>query len=459
MSSLLKRFGTRRQTAVFGGIAVLLVIAALVLPLLGLLFWRNASSSHQQIERAERALESALLGAVNAESGLRGYVITGDRAFFAPHDEGLRAFAQSVGEAHAEVRDFPEITAELAAVSSAMQVWITTAAQPQIALVDSGQLDEAQALAAEGVGKRAFDTFRATTNAALISITAERNSQGSALDRATALMLLLGGVGLLCAFGVVGGGALAALAHRREVERHEATELQLQEARTVSKQRGDILAAASHDLRNPLGAIVLAADVLQQSASDAGDEGLSFLADQVAAAAQRTAMLVSDLLDFTRVEAGRLVIERRRLDPVDVVNEAIADMRLWRPSQVVEVEANLDRRANLEGDPKRLRAAVRNLLENACQYAQAPYRIRVLDNDEVVEIHVEDAGPGIPQGEREGIFDQFHRGTTSAGREGTGIGLYMCRGIVELHGGKLDIADSPLGGSDFICRMPAAAMA
>jgi signal transduction histidine kinase len=272
-------------------------------------------------------------------------------------------------------------------------------------------------------------------------------------------MLVLGGIGLLCAFGVVAGGALAALAHRREVVRHEQTGLQLQEAQSVSKQRGDILAAASHDLRNPLGAIVLAADVLKESAKDTGDADLSSLADQVAAAAQRTAMLVSDLLDFTRVEAGRLVIERRRLDPLEVVNEAIADMRLWRPSQVVEVEANSDRRASLEGDPKRLRAAIRNLLENACQYAQAPYRVRVLDTDEVVEIHVEDAGPGIPPDERAGVFEQFHRGTTSAGREGTGIGLYMCRGIVELHGGKLEIDDSPLGGSDFVCRMPAAAMA
>lgn len=452
-------FDGRRRTAVFGGVAIMLVVAGLVLPLLGLAIWRNASSEHQRIERAERALESAMLGAVNAESGLRGYVITGDRAFFAPHGEGLRAFAQSIGEAHTDVRDFPELTAELEAVSSAMHEWITTAAQPQIALVDAGQREEAQALAAEGVGKRAFDRFRATTNAALVSVTAERNNLESALDRATALMLVLGGIGLMCAFGVVAGGALAALAHRREVERHEETGLRLQEARTVSRQRGDILAAASHDLRNPLGAIVLAADVLQQSARDSGDEDVSFLADQVASAAQRTAMLVSDLLDFTRVEAGRLVIERRRLDPVEVVNEAIADMRLWRPSQVVEVEANLERRPNLEGDPKRLRAAIRNLLENACQYGQAPYRIRVLDNDDIVEIHVEDAGPGIPHGEREGIFEQFQRGTTSTGREGTGIGLYMCRGIVELHGGKLDVGDSPLGGSDFVCRMPAATMA
>ncbi len=459
MANLMGRFDGRRRTTIFGAIAVLLVLAALALPLLGLATWRSASSEHQRIERAERALESAMLGAVNAESGLRGYVITGDRAFLAPHDGGLRAFAQSVGEAHAEVRDFPGITAELEAVSAAMQAWITTAAQPQIALVDQGQLAAAQALAAEGVGMRAFDAFRATTNGALVAVAVERNSSDNALDRATALMLALGAVGLLCAFGVVVGGALAALAHRREVERHEDTEMQLQEARNVSKQRGDILAAASHDLRNPLGAIVLAADVLKESASDTGDENLSSLADQVAAAAQRTAMLVSDLLDFTRVEAGRLTIERRRLDPVDVVKEAIADMRLWRPSQVVEVEANIERRANLEGDPKRLRAAIRNLLENACEYAQAPYRIRVLDNDDIVEIHVEDAGPGIPSDERAGIFEQFHRGTTSAGREGTGIGLYMCRGIVELHGGKLEINDSPLGGSDFVCRMPAAAMA
>lgn len=198
----------------------------------------------------------------------------------------------------------------------------------------------------------------------------------------------------------------------------------------------------------------MAADVLKDGARETGDEDLSMLADQVAAAAQRTAMLVSDLLDFTRVEAGRLVIERRALDPVEVVEEAINDLRLWRPSAVIDVQADVNGGARLRGDPKRLRAAIRNLLENACHYAEAPYRIRVLTKDEMVEIHVEDAGPGIPQEERPDLFEQFRRGSTAGHREGSGIGLYICRGILEQHGGQLEIVDSELGGSDFVCRVP-----
>jgi signal transduction histidine kinase len=266
----------------------------------------------------------------------------------------------------------------------------------------------------------------------------------------------LGFLGLLCAFTVVGIVVHETTAFQMEAERHRATHGELEEARVMSKQRADLLAAASHDLRNPLGAIVMAAEVLKDGASDTGDEELATLADQVAAAAQRTAMLVSDLLDFTRVEAGRLFIEQRSLDPLEVVNDAIGDLHLWRPREVVEVKADIDSPARITGDAKRLRATIRNLLENACQYGEAPYRVRVLHRDETVEIHVEDAGPGIPVEERDELFDQFRRGSTSSGREGTGIGLYVCRGIVEQHGGHLEIGDSDLGGSDFVCRMPAA---
>jgi signal transduction histidine kinase len=69
---------------------------------------------------------------------------------------------------------------------------------------------------------------------------------------------------------------------------------------------------------------------------------------------------------------------------------------------------------------------------------------------------VEDSGPGVPTNERERVFERYRRGTTSRDVDGTGIGLYMSRGIVELHGGSMRIEESPLGGADFVVALPAA---
>lgn len=431
-------------------------MAAVALPLLGFQLRAQAVDRVEAIERGESKLDAAFLAAVNAESGVRGYVITGDRAFLTPYNSGYRMFVEHMGESMRASLDNPRLLASLDVVSQDMENWLAAGARPEVAAVDQGRVGDAQEWVSAGIGKVMFDSLRANTNAALITFSEEEAMARDDQRDATTWMLVLGFLGLLCAFTVVGIVVHETTAFQLEEERHRATHGELEEARVVSKQRADLLAAASHDLRNPLGAIVMAADVLKDGASETGDEDLAMLADQVAAAAQRTAMLVSDLLDFTRVEAGRLVIERRPLDPMEVVQEAVADLRLWRPSAVIDVQRDVNGGTRLEGDPKRLRAAIRNLLENACQYAEAPYRIRVLTKAEMVEIHVEDAGPGIPVEERPLLFEQFRRGSTAGQREGTGIGLYVCRGIVEQHGGQLEVVDSDLGGSDFVCRMPAA---
>src|SRR5690606_29340024 len=101
-----------------------------------------------------------------------------------------------------------------------------------------------------------------------------------------------------------------------------------------------------------------------------------------------------------------------------------------------------------------LRMVMRNLLENAFRYGEPPLRVRIENGGPDVKIHIEDSGPGIPPTEREKIFERFRRGTTSRGQDGTGIGLYISKGIVQLHGGSLDIGTSPLGGADFVVTLP-----
>jgi signal transduction histidine kinase len=166
--------------------------------------------------------------------------------------------------------------------------------------------------------------------------------------------------------------------------------------------------------------------------------------------------MVIELLDFTRIEAGKLSIMREEISPLALVESAIDDVLVSHAGAVFSVAAEAAPDATVPVDPGRLRLVLRNLMENAVRYGKAPFRVRIEPDRAGIEIHVEDSGPGVPANEREAVFERFNRGSTSEGHsQGAGIGLYISRGVVELHGGTLTVGQSPLGGADFVVRLPA----
>lgn len=217
----------------------------------------------------------------------------------------------------------------------------------------------------------------------------------------------------------------------------------------------EALAAVSHDLRSPLTGVMLSASLLEERAAEAGDSEIAELAADVARGTRRAALLVDDLLDYARCEAGAMQLTTEPVDLGAVVTEAIEDVRLSRSHlqvQVVRPESPVIAR----GDDQRLRTVFRNLLENAARYGQPPFRVRIVPAGKQIEVHIEDAGPGIPDAEREVIFGRFRRGSTTRGTTGSGLGLYISRKLIELHGGSVSVGESELGGADFVVRLPAA---
>lgn len=212
-----------RRTLAYGLAAAVLAVAAVALPMAGYRLRTDANEKLDDLERGERHPDAAFLAAVNAESGVRGYVITGDRAFLAPYENGYRIFVEQLGGAMRYTMDNDRLLGALDNVAQDMEGWLTVGARPEVAAVEQGRVSDAQEWVASGLGKTSFDSLRANTNAALIVFTEEQRTAQENLDEATLWMLVLGGLGLLCAFGVVAIVVHETTAYQMETERHQVT--------------------------------------------------------------------------------------------------------------------------------------------------------------------------------------------------------------------------------------------
>lgn len=241
------------------------------------------------------------------------------------------------------------------------------------------------------------------------------------------------------------GIVLSTMAHRQREQGSERSRL-LEEARELALRRrtddmrNALLSAVSHDLRTPLGTITGAATTLRDALRDDGDRlppaERRALLDDIASEAFRLARLVSSLLDMSRVDAGAIVVKREWLPIEDVIGPALAVVEPRLSPRLVQVEVDPDV-PFVFVDPVLFEQVIVNLLENAARHtppgAEVSIRVhrRGLSGHEVVDIVVTDTGPGLPVGVD--VFERFVRG----GAGGIGLGLSICRGLVQAHGGTV----------------------
>ena len=226
----------------------------------------------------------------------------------------------------------------------------------------------------------------------------------------------------------------------------------------VTRLKEDFLSAAAHDLKTPLTTLVAQAQLLERRTVRAPEapadvEGIRRLVRE----AQRLKTLVLELLDAARAEQGRLVGQREEVDLAVLVREICARHTSPHHPCLVEVGGP----ASGVYDPVRMMQLVENLVENAVKYSPegGPVQIRVWQEDGVNNLTVTDSGIGIPSEDLPHIFERFHRGTNVDDRRfaGMGLGLFICRAIVEQHGGRIWASRAPTGGSTFHVALPVAA--
>ncbi len=233
----------------------------------------------------------------------------------------------------------------------------------------------------------------------------------------------------------------------------EAARLADLRART-EELRSSLLSTVSHDLRTPLATIKGAATVLRAGLpADGPAEGVA-LARSIEDEADRLERLVGNLLDMTRLESGELRLQREWIPLEEIVGAAATRLEepLGARPLVVDLPSDLPL---LAVDATLLEQVFVNLLENALRHApgDTPIEVRAREAGGSVTVEVADRGPGLPAGAEARLFEKFFRAGSPA-RRGAGLGLAICRGIVEAHGGRIAAANRPDGGAVFRFTLP-----
>jgi two-component system, chemotaxis family, CheB/CheR fusion protein len=233
-------------------------------------------------------------------------------------------------------------------------------------------------------------------------------------------------------------------------------QLARQEAETANRAKDDFLSNLSHELRNPLTAIIGWAQLLRTHKLEQTriDRGL----DTIYRSARAQSQLIEDMLDLSRITSGKLQLNPQRLDVVAIVNTAIESVQLAADAKSIQLSTNLTL-TTMMGDTDRLGQVLWNLLTNAIKFTPPGGRVdvTVAPMQNYAQIRVGDTGQGISAELLPEIFDRFRQGDSSSskGTQGLGLGLAIVRHLVELHGGSVWAQSAGEGqGSTIVIQLP-----
>ncbi|HUF13768.1 MAG TPA: ATP-binding protein [Longimicrobiales bacterium] len=257
-------------------------------------------------------------------------------------------------------------------------------------------------------------------------------------------------------------GVLAYTAIVRNVTERKEFEREVHEARVeairANRAKSEFISRMSHELRTPLNSILGYAQLLDAEALAPDDrDGVA----QIVRAGRHLLILVDEVLDIARIEAGRLELSLEPLSPGDVTAEARDLLRPRAAERSIDISIEgPDRDTPVLADQQRLRQIMINLLSNGVKYNREGGKVRVICErvDGNLRIAVEDEGPGVPPEQLSRLFTPFDRlGAERTGIEGTGVGLSLTRHLVEAMAGDIGYEQAPSGGARFWFTLPLAA--
>jgi signal transduction histidine kinase len=248
---------------------------------------------------------------------------------------------------------------------------------------------------------------------------------------------------------------------RREQMRAQSELLQAERVARAAAEakiaaREEILAAVSHDLHNPIAAALTGATLILRRGEMLGDETIRRQAELVQRALERMSKLVADLLHVSKIEGGRLSIDKGEHEPSDILRQVLDMFCPLASRKAQELLCFLpDERAPIACDRERIHQVLSNLVGNALKFTPEEGRIRLAARvmPDEVEFSVSDSGPGIDSADIPHIFDRYWQAAGKK-RHGAGLGLAIAQGIVHAHGGRMWV-DSELGqGATFRFTLP-----
>ncbi|MEU7056504.1 ATP-binding protein [Streptomyces sp. NPDC046197] len=231
--------------------------------------------------------------------------------------------------------------------------------------------------------------------------------------------------------------------------------------RRTERSHAELIATVAHELRSPLTSVKGFTATLLAKWERFTDDQKRLMLETVDADADRVTRLIAELLDISRIDSGRLEVRRQPIDMGAAVGRHIqAYVAAGQPADrfLVRIEQPLPA---LWADPDKIDQVLSNLIENAVRHGEGTVTIDVSpsvspregedDENTATSVTVSDEGPGIPEESMNRVFTRFWRGSK---RGGTGLGLYIVKGIVEAHGGAITVGRAPGGGAEFRFTLP-----
>ncbi len=248
---------------------------------------------------------------------------------------------------------------------------------------------------------------------------------------------------------------VALRARRRQYQMRELLSLQIKATQT----RDDFISIASHELKTPLTALKLQTQLHKRHQSrnpESFPEPIVQLVQSTDKQVDRLTRLVEDMLDVSRINSGKLVIQKTSFNLSDLVNEVIEQFMPQFNAAKCTVEKSLATDVIGNWDRYRIEQVVNNLITNAIRYSPGKrVRVSVVKKDETyAQISVQDEGTGIAIQDQERIFQRFERAVISSNISGLGLGLYICRQIMDSHQGSIQVQSNPGQGSIFTVELP-----
>jgi two-component system, NtrC family, sensor kinase len=226
----------------------------------------------------------------------------------------------------------------------------------------------------------------------------------------------------------------------------------------ASQHKSEFLANMSHELRTPLNAIIGFSEVLSERMFGELNEKQEEYLKDIYASGTHLLSLINDILDLSKIEAGRMELELSDFHLPAALDNALTLVRERAGRKSIALQMNVDSRlGQIQADERKVRQVVLNLLSNAIKFTPEGGRIEVsaTPKDGLVEISVSDTGVGIAPEDQEAVFEEFRQvGTADKKAEGTGLGLTLCRKFVELHGGRIRVKSQVGVGSTFKFTIP-----
>jgi signal transduction histidine kinase len=229
--------------------------------------------------------------------------------------------------------------------------------------------------------------------------------------------------------------------------------------RRLDEAKSEFVATVSHELRTPMTAVLGAAKTLMREDIELDPDRRRQLLEMIGAQGTRLTKIAEDVLIASRLDRDELRLERDHVDIAELVRTAVAHMREYAPETISLTASTESEGEAALGDRHRIEQVLVNLIDNAIKYSPDGGEVSVSTAavPHGVRVEVRDNGMGIPAAEQRSIFEKFYRLEGSQVRAGTGLGLYICRELVQRMGGTIGVESDPGSGSTFYFELPRAA--